>query len=536
MINLKTKLKSVIKKCLNEDLDVKSVNFHQENASKALEQYIKLNPRSVSEYKSIGERKDKQDFYPAAKKIAVGFDLLYRDLEEIGTNSKYNLTEHRSIRSGIPLRSKPFPMCEEYVMRLLLSKYLYRYPSVTDRSLGCQNVINYLIREGFKAEKSENYDGLGVENIVFAYSTTHAYGMIIKTICRPEDVVIMTGPNYGLFTVETEKINAHVEILDLKKEDDWYVNPKSLEKKIDEINKNLKEKFEGKLDYIPKVVAFFNMNPHNPTGRVMNSKNIDLLKSIGDICLEKGVFVIDDLIYRDLTYDQNDLAIPMASMPKYFNNTISFLGLSKSYGLASVRAGFIVAPAPICSGICDIISSDMGSISLLQTQVVAGAFNGTNRRYKIAKKYFKPLIKRYIYHLNLLQALIDGIDSINSLKCKKRIIKDINKYTKNKNLQNKLLKGIPGVELRKDVYPDSGFFAIADFTQLKGKKYNGETINNDADFLKFLYKETGIKCIAGLNISWPYEDEIIIRVGFSLDINDLILNFELIGKAVEGLE
>ena len=119
MINLKTKLKSVIKKCLNEDLDVKSVNFHQENASKALEQYIKLNPRSVSEYKSIGERKDKQDFYPAAKKIAVGFDLLYRDLEEIGTNSKYNLTEHRSIRSGIPLRSKPFPMCEEYVMRLL---------------------------------------------------------------------------------------------------------------------------------------------------------------------------------------------------------------------------------------------------------------------------------------------------------------------------------------------------------------------------------------------------------------------------------
>ena len=55
-------------------------------------------------------------------------------------------------------------------------------------------------------------------------------------------------------------------------------------------------------------------------------------------------------------------------------------------------------------------------------------------------------------------------------------------------------------------------------------------------FLKFLYKETGIKCIAGLNISWPYEDEIIIRVGFSLDINDLILNFELIGKAVEGLE
>ena len=57
----------------------------------------------------------------------------------------------------------------------------------------------------------------------------------------------------------------------------------------------------------------------------MNNKNKEILEGIGDVCLEKGVFVIDDLIYRDLTYDQNDLALPMATYEKYFNNTISFI-------------------------------------------------------------------------------------------------------------------------------------------------------------------------------------------------------------------
>ncbi|MEG0994615.1 MAG: aminotransferase class I/II-fold pyridoxal phosphate-dependent enzyme, partial [Bacilli bacterium] len=86
----------------------------------------------------------------------------------------------------------------------------------------------------------------------------------------------------------------------------------------------------NKLNYQPKVVAFLNMNPHNPLGKVMSVKNKDLIEKIGDICLEKGVFVIDDLIYRDLTFDQDNLALPMASYPKYFNNTISLFGLSKS--------------------------------------------------------------------------------------------------------------------------------------------------------------------------------------------------------------
>lgn len=520
---------------LGEDLKISYTTFNIKNTSKALTEYINMNPDSISNYKKIGRRKDNKDFYPAVKKIEDGYNLLYRDLHKYDKNGITEIIEYSSVRSGTPMRTKPFPLCQEYVFRMLLSKYLYRYPAITDKSLGCQNVINYLVREGFQLEKSDGYDGLGIDNIVFTYSTTHAFNLILQTICRPEDIVLMTGPNYGLFAVEPEKINARVEILDLKPEDNWYVNPKDLAKKIDDLNKELYDEFNGKLDYIPKVVAFLNMNPHNPLGKVMNSKNLDILVGIGDVCLEKGVFVIDDLIYRDLTFDQNDLAVPLATMTKYFNNTISLFGVSKSYGLAGVRAGFIVAPIPICNGICDIIFSNMDSISLLQTQIIAGAFNGSNRRYRCAKRYFKPIIRDYKYRLDLLQCLVEGIDSISSTKQKKKIIKDIKKYTDDHNLRQRLLKGIPEIVLRKDTYPEAGFFAILDFTKLKGKKDGNHKIMNDADFVEYLYKKTKIKCIMGLNMSWPNEDEIIARISFSLDIQDLIFNFDLIGKAVEEL-
>ena len=129
----------------------------------------------------------------------------------------------------------------------------------------------------------------------------------------------------------------------LSKEDHFLVNPEKLANKIDEINESLQKVYNRRKGYIPRVVAFVNANPNNPTGKVMGEKNASLLKEIGEVCLKRGVFIIDDLVYRDLTFDADNLAKPIATIPGMFRNTISLFGLSKSYGMASLRAGFVVA-------------------------------------------------------------------------------------------------------------------------------------------------------------------------------------------------
>lgn len=533
-----TKIIKIIKKILGENVTIVNKTFPKEDNTipNSLKDYIKNHPESLASYKKLGCRKDKQEFSPAIKKIEIGYNLLYRDLCKYDNNGTVEIDDNSSIRSGSPLATKPFSLCREYIIRTLYGNVLYKYPLISGHPTAKQNVINYLIREGFSNKKEGCYEGLGIENVVFTCSTTHAYNMVLQTIARDQDVLLVTGPNYGLFAIEPEKMNIRVEVLDLRPEDDWFVNPTLLQKKIKEINKRLKKEYEGKLDYIPKVVAFLNMNPHNPLGKVMNNKNIDILKQIGDVCLEEGVFVIDDMVYRDLTYDQTDLAVPMASFPKYFNNTITLMGLSKCYGLAGIRAGVVVAPIPISHGLSEVIFSTMDSIPTLQIQAVAGAFNATNRRYRKAQKYFKHIINEYLYRLNLLEALVSGIDKIKNKQFTKRIIKDINEYKKNYNCEEDLTKGISGAVLRQDTYPESGFFAILDFTKIKGKKYGNKKIMNDADFIEYIYMKTKIKCITGLNMSWPNEEEIIVRASYSLTPEDLIHNFKLIKKALSELK
>ena len=225
----------------------------------------------------------------------------------------------------------------------------------------------------------------------------------------------------------------------------------------------------------------------------------------------------------------------MASIPKYFNNTITLIGLSKSYGLAQVRAGAIIAPIPIINDITAQISHEVDALSYIQSAALAGAFNGTTRRYKKADKYFKGLIKEYKYHLSLIEALIYGINYKNCEQNRNEIMKDIKKYTTDEEKIKIITSGTPGLKIKDHTYPEGGFFIVADFTELKGKKYKDMVISNDKDLVKYIYLKTKINFLIGLSFSWPNEDEMVARINFAIDRKDLIHNMYLINKAVREL-
>ena len=528
----KTEIKKIIKKILGLNYKIDNSKYSTSDKSSALYHLTHENSELLESRMGIGKRKDGKQFYNDIRKIELGFNFLNSELPKYAKEEVNDIFEYDNFNSGTPMKTKPFPHCIRRVKRLLHKNNLYWYPSTSGNSIERQMIVDYLRREGFTIESDDKYDGIGVDNVVFTCSTTHAFSIILNVIAREEDVVLVTGPNYGLFAVMPERINCRVEVLNLKEEDDWLVNPKDLEEKIDEINGRLKKEFKGK-SYIPKVVAFLNLNPHNPLGKVMSIKHKDLIEKIGDICLKKGVFVIDDLIYRDLTFDQNNLALPMATYKKYFNNTISLFGLSKSYGLASFRAGFIVAPLPICRGLKAEIWQNMDSIPTPQIEAIVGGFNGTNSRYKAIRKYFKPIIKEYQYRYYLLKALVEGIDSINDSKIKKKIIRDVKHYEKNDC--SLLLDGIPNVTIKSGTEPESGFFAVLDFTKLKNKKYE-ETIHNDLDLLKCFYENGKIRMIMGSNMSWPNDDELVARVNFGIEKRAIVNNMKIINKIVRKLK
>ena len=504
-----------------------------QNMPDSLKRIIEKSPNlehRVRGLPNLGENLVDGHFSKEVSKIYDAFGLYGNELYSLENERIRNISS-RSLGGGSPMRTSAFPLCKEALINIISSDELSDYPMAAGDEESRKIILEYLKQEGFKSN-----NGLSEDNIIFTVSSTHAFNIISSIIARPHDVILMTGPNYGLFTFVPERISgATVEILPLSEEDNWYVSPQKLSKRIDEINADLRAKYGESLGYTPKVVAFLNENPHNPLGKVMNENNKEILEGVGNVCLLKGVFVIDDLIYRDLTYDRDNLAKPMASYEKFFDNTITITGLSKSYGLASIRSGMVVANEIIIRAIRNKIFQTMDSSPVLQGRALAGAFNASERRKKEYDNYFNPIIEEYKYRLELLKVLINGIDFIEDSNLKAQIEKDIRNYAYGYNICQ-ILDGIPNVDFVNGTIPDSGFFEMLDFTGLKNKvAENGRVISDEKELLKYLYEKEKIKLILGQSISWPNEEQLIGRVTTALPREDLVEHFSAMNKCLRKL-
>lgn len=483
----------------------------------------------------IGCRLDGEKFNPTVQSIADAIDFYGYEVRDENITTIPDV----DLGSGNPVEYPPFPLAIEEMKRSLNSNNLYKYPYTEGDDNIRKVLLDYVEKEGFINTEPYNYPdvdskGLSVHNITFLPSTSIAFNLIINIISKPGDVVLVTGPNYGLFTIRAERAGAEVEILPLDKEDNWLVNPQKLAQKIDDINESLQKVYNRRKGYVPRVVAFLNANPNNPTGKVISEKEADLLTEIGEVCLERGVFVIDDLVYRDLAFEEEDVAKPIATIPGMFRNTISLFGLSKSYGMASLRAGFVVADEIIIRELVNRIFQEMDSAPDIVGRALAGAFNVTPERDAVYKKYFGELREIYKRKFALLKALVRGTGAIADLKLREELTKQIRGVVGDDDL-DKVLEGLPYVDFPEKLEPDAGFFAILDFTKIKGMKYKDMVINNEKDLLIFLYRTSRIRFLVGQSISWPYEKELVGRVTFSLSDEKIITAMANMNKALRLL-
>lgn len=94
--------------------------------------------------------------------------------------------------------------------------------------------------------------------------------------------------------------------------------------------------FKALLEQNPKLVML--NTPHNPTGYAFTS---DDLKQIANLCLERGIILLSDEVYRELGEN------PSPSIREFAPQAVSIGSMSKSYGLAGLRVGWIIGPADI---------------------------------------------------------------------------------------------------------------------------------------------------------------------------------------------
>ncbi len=87
--------------------------------------------------------------------------------------------------------------------------------------------------------------------------------------------------------------------------------------------------------------AVVTISPNNPSGAVYPEED---LRELNRLCAERGVYHIHDEAYEYFLYDGAEHFSP-GSLPDAGEHTLSLFSLSKAYGFASWRVGYLRLPA-----------------------------------------------------------------------------------------------------------------------------------------------------------------------------------------------
>jgi aspartate/methionine/tyrosine aminotransferase len=90
----------------------------------------------------------------------------------------------------------------------------------------------------------------------------------------------------------------------------------------------------------PRTRAIVTVSPNNPAGAVYPA---EALRAVNELCAARGLLHISDEAYEYFTWDDSRHFSP-ASLPGAGAHTISLYSLSKAYGFAGWRIGYMVIP------------------------------------------------------------------------------------------------------------------------------------------------------------------------------------------------
>jgi aspartate/methionine/tyrosine aminotransferase len=147
-----------------------------------------------------------------------------------------------------------------------------------------------------------------------------AFMNAVLAVADPDDEVILPTPYY--FNHEMAVVIAGCRAVGVATRDDYQLDLARIEAAIG-----------------PRTRAVVTVSPNNPTGAIYPESD---LRAVNELCRRRGLFHIHDEAYEYFTYGAPTFS--PGSIDGAADHTISLYSLSKAYGMASWRIGYMVVP------------------------------------------------------------------------------------------------------------------------------------------------------------------------------------------------
>ncbi|MGH8557154.1 MAG: pyridoxal phosphate-dependent aminotransferase [Methylococcales bacterium] len=153
----------------------------------------------------------------------------------------------------------------------------------------------------------------------------------------------------------------------------------------------------------PRTRAIVTISPNNPTGAVYSE---DSLRFINDLCRSKGIYHISDEAYEYFVYGSSRHFSP-ASIPGASAHTISLFSLSKAYGFASWRIGYMVIPCGLLESISKIQDTLLICPPLISQFAALGALEAGHDYFQSNFAHIRAMRSEFLARLGELGEYVE---------------------------------------------------------------------------------------------------------------------------------
>ena len=167
----------------------------------------------------------------------------------------------------------------------------------------------------FRAEVGALHNRSAAETL-FTCGTQEAN--FLAFLAAVESHAVVVTPTYGSLTAVPRAVG---EVTEVPLADGWRLDPEAVTEALR-----------------PDTDLVVVNNPNNPTGRYHDEER---MRAVYEACADDDTYLLCDEVYRLLA---NEPQPPVASLGPY---GISTAGVSKSFGLAGLRFGWLCAPEPV---------------------------------------------------------------------------------------------------------------------------------------------------------------------------------------------
>ncbi|MDX1518990.1 MAG: aminotransferase class I/II-fold pyridoxal phosphate-dependent enzyme, partial [Gammaproteobacteria bacterium] len=177
----------------------------------------------------------------------------------------------------------------------------------------------------------------------------------IMAIADPDDEIILLTPYYFNHEMTVRMLNCRVRVVDT----DRLFHPL-----VNEISNAVND----------RTRAIVTISPNNPTGAVYSELE---LREINELCRQRNIYHISDEAYEYFTWNGHR-HYSVASDPSASQHTISLFSLSKSFGFAGWRIGYMLIPEQLSEPVRKVQDSNLICAATIAQFAALGAIRTGN--------------------------------------------------------------------------------------------------------------------------------------------------------------